>query len=558
MVRPGYKQTEVGEIPEDWDEANLGDYSIKVGSGITPKGGANVYKETGRPFVRSQNIGWGNLRLADLAFIDEETHQTFLATEIHDEDVLLNITGASIGRCSVANKQLEGGNVNQHVCIIRTNKELDHKYLSYVLLSSIGQKQIDSFQAGGNREGLNFGQIRSFILLRPKEINEQKAIAKALSDVDELIVSLEKLIAKKRDIKTATMQQLLTGKKRLPGFGEGKGYKHTELGEIPEDWGIKYLRELANFKNGKAHENDIKDDGKYIVVNSKFISTEGEIKKYSDYCHCSTSKNNILMVMSDVPNGRAIAKCFFVDECDKYTVNQRICSIELIKDNPEFIFYLLNRNPYYLSFDDGVKQTNLRKDDVLNCPVVVPMLIEEQTSIAKVIFDMDELIASIENRLEKTKSIKQGMMQELLTGRTRLISGKLKVKDRYQLSTVNSQLPKGPLWEKSFAFALRIVKMSKYLSNDRKEFVLSKQILRSGTAIGALVREAEHAQSKADFINKMNIALKEANETDYWIELLHQSGEITQESYQSIKPDIQELLKLLVSIVKTSKERTAK
>jgi len=128
------------------------------------------------------------------------------------------------------------------------------------------------------------------------------------------------------------------------------------------------------------------------------------------------------------------------------------------------------------------------------------------------------------------------------------------VTNRSQLSTINSQLTKGPVWNKSFAFALRIVKMSKYLQAEKREYVLSKQVLRSGTAIGALVREAEHAQSKADFLNKMNIALKEANETDYWIELLYQSGEISRESYQSIKPDIQELLRLLVSIVKTSKE----
>lgn len=123
-----------------------------------------------------------------------------------------------------------------------------------------------------------------------------------------------------------------------------------------------------------------------------------------------------------------------------------------------------------------------------------------------------------------------------------------------QLSTIHSQLDKGPLWRKSFAFALRVVKLAKYLQEEKREFVLSKQVLRSGTAIGALVREAEHAQSKADFINKMSIALKEANETDYWLDLLHQSGYVTQESYNSIHPDIQELLKLLVSIVKTSKE----
>ena len=123
-----------------------------------------------------------------------------------------------------------------------------------------------------------------------------------------------------------------------------------------------------------------------------------------------------------------------------------------------------------------------------------------------------------------------------------------------QLSTINFQLNKGPLWNKSFAFALRIVKLAQFLQQEKREYVLSKQVLRSGTAVGALVREAEHAQSRADFISKMSIALKEANETDYSIDLQHQSGCITSDSYESIKPEIEELLKLLVSIVKTSKE----
>ncbi|MDQ7917990.1 four helix bundle protein [Mesonia sp. MT50] len=108
--------------------------------------------------------------------------------------------------------------------------------------------------------------------------------------------------------------------------------------------------------------------------------------------------------------------------------------------------------------------------------------------------------------------------------------------------------------DKSFCFALRIIKLSKFLQKDKKEFVISKQVLRSGTSVGALIREAEHAQSKADFIHKMSIALKEANETDYWIELLYQSEEIGKEAYQSLHPQIQELIKLLVSIVKSSKK----
>ncbi len=105
----------------------------------------------------------------------------------------------------------------------------------------------------------------------------------------------------------------------------------------------------------------------------------------------------------------------------------------------------------------------------------------------------------------------------------------------------------------SFTFALRVVKLCRYLNEDKREFVLSKQLLRSGTAVGALVREAEQAESKADFIHKMAIALKEANETDYWIELLFQSETLTQKEYESINPQIIELCKLLTSIIKTSK-----
>lgn len=109
--------------------------------------------------------------------------------------------------------------------------------------------------------------------------------------------------------------------------------------------------------------------------------------------------------------------------------------------------------------------------------------------------------------------------------------------------------------DKSYAFALRIIKAYKFLSSEHREFILSKQLLRSGTAIGALVKEAEHAQSKADFINKMNIALKEANETEYWLMLLKDSNYIDEKSFQSISEENKELIRLLISIVKTSKEK---
>jgi len=111
---------------------------------------------------------------------------------------------------------------------------------------------------------------------------------------------------------------------------------------------------------------------------------------------------------------------------------------------------------------------------------------------------------------------------------------------------------------KSYKFAIRIVKFFLFLRKDKKEYVLSKQVLKSGTAIGALVREAEFGQSKADFINKMQIALKEANETDYWLNILCDTDYITDKMFQSIDFDCQELIKLLVSTVKTSKQRITK
>lgn len=192
----------------EWEFHELGNKTIKVGSGITPSGGETVYCQSGRPFVRSQNIGWGQLLLDDVAFINEETHQSFTGTEIVKLDVLLNITGASIGRSAVADHRIVGGNVNQHVCIIRTKDELIPHFLNQFLLSQYGQSQIDSFQAGGNRQGLNFAQIRSFSVPLPPDKDEQQKIADCLSSLDALIsAEAEKLEALKTH-KKGLMQQL--------------------------------------------------------------------------------------------------------------------------------------------------------------------------------------------------------------------------------------------------------------------------------------------------------------------------------------------------------------
>ena len=208
------------------------------------------------------------------------------------------------------------------------------------------------------------------------------------------------------------------------------GYKHTEVGVIPDDWEIKHLGSIVSYFNGNAHEGYISDLGKYVVVNSKFISTNGKVRKYSDHCFSPTFKNDILMVMSDVPNGRAIARCFLVDMDNYYTINQRICTLRAHQLDERLLFYILNRNPFYLSFDDGVKQTNLRKNDVLSCPLPLPPTKAEQEAIAEALSDADAYIESVERLIAKKRAIKQGAMQELLTGKRRLpgFSGAWEVK----------------------------------------------------------------------------------------------------------------------------------
>lgn len=193
----------------DWGAKRLGSSAKKVGSGITPKGGNSAYSLSGRPFMRSQNVGWGELLLENVAFIDEKLHATFAATEIRVNDVLLNITGASIGRSAIADSRISGGNVNQHVCIIRLKEqEMIPSYLNQFLLSSFGQSQIDSFQAGGNRQGLNFEQIRSFEVPCPPALSEQERIADCLSTIDTLVAAQGSRIDTLKAHKQGLMQQI--------------------------------------------------------------------------------------------------------------------------------------------------------------------------------------------------------------------------------------------------------------------------------------------------------------------------------------------------------------
>ena len=157
-------------------------------------------------------------------------------------------------------------------------------------------------------------------------------------------------------------------------------------------WEQRKLGEVAKYRNGKAHENCIDESGKYIVVNSKFVSTNGTVIKHSNMQNEPLAQNEIAFVLSDVPNGRAIARTFLVEENDKYTLNQRIAGITSSENTyPYFLHILMNRHPYFLAFDDGVKQTNLSVSDVLNFETYYPEY-EEQKQIGEYFRNLDRLI----------------------------------------------------------------------------------------------------------------------------------------------------------------------
>ncbi|MEH6922662.1 restriction endonuclease subunit S [Bacillus altitudinis] len=209
-----FKKTEIGEIPEEWEVLLFNDVLGFVGSGITPKGGSTVYQLEGIPFIRSQNVYPDGLRLDDIAFISEVIHEKMNRSKVQEQDVLLNITGASIGRCTYVPIGFGEANVNQHVCILRSNGKINYKYLAYFLNSSLGQRQIFSEQAGQTREGLNYQQIRSFRISVPP-IAEQEKIASIIESFNQKANNERKKLNTLKYLKKGLMQSLLTGKVRV-------------------------------------------------------------------------------------------------------------------------------------------------------------------------------------------------------------------------------------------------------------------------------------------------------------------------------------------------------
>ncbi|WP_249038055.1 restriction endonuclease subunit S, partial [Vagococcus fluvialis] len=178
-------------------------------------------------------------------------------------------------------------------------------------------------------------------------------------------------------------------------------------------WEQRKLKNIANYRNGKAHEKVEDINGKFTIINSRFISIDGKVKRHTNEQVEPMLKGEIAMVLSDLPNGKALAKVFLVDKDEKYTLNQRIAGITP-KENMDSIFlsYRMNRNPYFLKFDSGVSQTNLSKPEVENFEALYPKK-EEQTKIGNFFKQLDETITLQERELELLKLTKKSFLQQL-------------------------------------------------------------------------------------------------------------------------------------------------
>lgn len=262
------------------------------------------------------------------------------------------------------------------------------------------------YNEAGGVPSLSKTTINKINIYIPK-MSEQQKIADCLSSIDNLIG------AESRKLKALEKYKKGLMKKLFPA--EGKTLPEWRFPEFKYcgDWEEATLTKVAFYENGKAHENYIEEYGKYIVVNSKFIATDGEVKKHSNTANLLAKRGDILMVLSDVPNGRALAKCYLVDENNKYTVNQRICRLRPHDIDSLFLFYHMNRNKYFLDFDDGVKQTNLKKNDVLACPLLKPKEKREQQKIAGCLSEIDAMITEQFKKIERLETHKKGLMQGL-------------------------------------------------------------------------------------------------------------------------------------------------
>lgn len=387
-MKTRYKQTEIGVLPVDWDVWTLSQTARRITRGASPRPiDSPVW------FDERSSVGW--VRISDVTRSRRyltETAQRLSEAGIRNSRPVPS-GGLIMSICATVGRPIE---TRIDTCIhdgfVVFDGPVVHQPFLYHLLAALEPAWSKHGQTG-SQMNLNTGLINGRLVPMPQSEAEQRAIAAALSDVDSLLESLDRLIAKKRDLKQAAMQQLLTGKTRLPGFDE--------------TWNIKRLGDLLAIRHGKSQREIEAADGRYPI-----LATSGQIGRASRPLY---AKPSVLIGRKGTINKPQYMETPF------WSVDTLFFS-EMKGENHARYFYYLFCTIDWMQFNEATGVPSLNARTVENIEVNCPSP-GEQTAIAGVLADMDAELAGIEARRHKTNSLKQAMMQELLTGRTRLISG---------------------------------------------------------------------------------------------------------------------------------------
>ncbi len=435
----GYKQTEVGIIPEDWETKPLGEL-VEIYSGDSPS--KFVFSTEGTPYFKVEQLNNGSV------YADTTPYFIHSSKKVLAGSVIFPKRGASILSNKIRVLKYDSF-MDTNLMALTCHHGLDELFL----YNQLTYRGLDSVADTTSIPQINNKHISPYLVPLPRK-TEQTAIANALSDVDTLISELEKLIAKKQAIKTATMQQLLTGRTRLPQFalredgtptnssgtnldagtggpkGEGhdglrKGTKPSELGEIPEDWEVRTISELGIVSTG----------GTPSTSSQEFWNGDIPWITPTDITHSKnifTSERKIsqkgLQSIRQIPANSLLVTC--IASIGKNAIlrrdgacNQQINAVVPNEDiDVDFLFYAIELSSDRLKASAGITATLIVSKALFEkFQLLAPVCPNEQTAIATILSDMDAEIQALEQRLGKTRQIKQGMMQELLTGKTRLI-----------------------------------------------------------------------------------------------------------------------------------------
>ena len=396
-VKPGYKQTEVGVIPEDW-EVELLSRLANIRGGIAKNSNVATSDPISVHYLRVANVQDGFLDLTEISKINI-SYTDLPRYMVLPGDVLMNEGGDldKLGRGAIWHGEIDPCVHQNHVFVVRCKTKLIPEYLNIWTGTSIARRFfLITGKQTTNLASISKSSLGDLPVIFPS-LQEQRAIAEALSDMDGLLAALDRLIAKKRDLKQAAMQQLLTGQTRLPGF-------HG-------DWEVKRLGEVAQVKTGSRNNENKVEDGQYpFFVRSEVVE---RINSYSYDCEA------IL-----VPGEGRIGDIFHYIN-GRFDVHQRVYAITNFSFDisAKFIYFYLSKYFGAWAMQNTVKATvdSLRLPTFLTFEMKLPSSLPEQTAIAEVLSDMDAELAALEQRRDKTRLLKQAMMQELLTGRTRLV-----------------------------------------------------------------------------------------------------------------------------------------